>query len=268
MHFHGDNLACETRDIAAKEVFFFSLNFRTGTIYLRDFQLEEKWWVEIENLNSNTIFFNYFRTPELPEHLGITAIDMKTGKNKWTNTELTYWFSTKTEVYAAKAVSEKKLFFRLDSETGAVIEEYNGEEAENNLMNLYHIQESGRYSNFINTEIFNDKDDTIPDEIRIYFNRQFMNSKILGNVEFLIYNRYLIYNYHQDDGFNLKDLNERNLTNILQIYNLQNRTLDFSEVLNKNVSNYVPDSFFINDGYLFFVKDKKELTIINLNNQK
>ena len=268
IHFHGDVLACETRDLTSKQVYFFSLNFKTNELYLKEYQVEEKWWVEIESLNNSIIFLNYFKTPELPEHLGITAVDLKTGENKWTNTDLTYWFSTNTDVYAVKELFEKKLYFRLDVKTGELSEEFKDEGIEQYLAELQNVQESKRYSNLINAEIYDKNNSSIPAHIKRYLDERFYDIRILGSIEFIEFNNYLVYNYHKDEGVNLKDLNLRNLTNILEVYDTQNKSIVYSDTLNKQAFNYVPDSFFINEGYLFFIKEKRELAVINLNSQK
>jgi hypothetical protein len=265
IHFHGDVLACETRDLTSKQVYFFTLNFKTNELYLKDYQIEEKWWVEIESLNDSIIFLNYFKTPELPGHLGITAVDLKTGENKWTNTDLVYWFSTNTDVYTVKELFEKKIYYRIDVGTGEIGEEFNDEETERYLAELQNVQESLRYSGFINAEIYDKDNPSIPEYIKNYIDERFTNIRILGSIEFIEFNNYLAYNYHKDEGVNLKDLDLRNLTNILEIYDTQNETKVYSGTLNKQASNYVPDSFFINEGYLFFIKEKKELAVINLN---
>jgi hypothetical protein len=266
IHFYGDILVCETRDLVSKEVYFCSMNYKTNQIFLRNFQIEEKWWVSVDSIYKETLFLNYFKTPELPEHLGITAVDLKTGTVKWMNTDLIFWFATQNDVYGVKELFERKLYFRLDINSGGICEEYDDEEIEIHLSSLQKFQESQRYKSFINAEIYNATDDSADADIKEYISGRFKNIHVFGDIEFAKYKEFLIYNYHKDEGVNLKDLNEKTLSNILEIYDMNGHSLTFTDVLNKKASNYVPDSFFVNDGYLFFVKEKRELTVINLNN--
>ena len=60
-----DIIFCETRDMGSKETLFASINYKTKQIYLSDFQLSEKWWISVEAVTDNTVYFNRFKTPEL-----------------------------------------------------------------------------------------------------------------------------------------------------------------------------------------------------------
>lgn len=264
MHFYGDILVCETRDLSSKEVYFASLNYKTNEVYLKNFQLDEKWWVSVDDIDDSTIFFNYFKTPELPEHKGITTVELKTGKVLWRDSDLAFWFSTKSDVYAVKEMFEKKSFFRLNINNGDIVEEYDDEDTEEYLMGIRNAYDSERYANLLNTDVYSDNVDVLENEISTYFSNYFQNVNILGGIEYIRFDDLLIYNYHRDIGVDLKDLNRRNIRNVLEIYDLNKNSIIYSEVLNELAANYVPDSFFVNDGYLFFVKEKKELTIINL----
>jgi hypothetical protein len=264
IHFSGDILACETRNLSSRQVYFFSLNYKSNELFLKDYQVEEKWWVSIESVNGDTLYLNYFKTPELPEHLGITAIDVKTGNIKWTNTDLAFWFATDRDVYAVKELFEGKVYYRLDMGTGEIAKEYNDSDAENSLSQIQNMYESAHYSKFQNARIYVPDDESEEIDVRSHFKEKFRDIKYLGSVEYIKHNSYLVYNYHADKGINLKEINERYLSNILEIYNFDNDRHSYYDVINKEAANYVPDSFFVNDGYLFFVKERKEMVIINL----
>jgi hypothetical protein len=265
IHFSGDILACETRDLSSRQVYFFSLNYKSNELFLKDYQVEEKWWVSIESVNGDTLYLNYFKTPELPEHLGITALDVKTGNIKWISTDLAFWFATDIDVYSVKELFGRKIYYRLDTDTGEITEEYKNTDSESSLIQIQNIYESAHYSKFQNARIYLPDDESVEIDVQSHFNKKFRDIKYLGSVEYIKHNSYLVYNYHADKGINLKDINERNVSNILEIHNLENEEYGYYEVINKEAVNYVPDSFFINDGYLFFVKERKELIIINLN---
>jgi hypothetical protein len=63
----------------------------------------------------------------------------------------------------------------------------------------------------------------------------------------------------------MKNIERQILSNVIRIKDTNSGKIILDETLNKITSSYVPDSFFIKDGYLFYVKEKKELTSINLN---
>jgi hypothetical protein len=264
MHFSpGDILICETRDLNAKETYFFSINYKTKQVFLSNFQLEEKWWISIESVSDDLVYFNSFKTPELPEHLGITAVDVKTGKTTWINKELTFLFADSSEVYAYKEVFEREIFYKLDSHTGNILETYEDEKITDSLLELKQFNEEKMFTGFIYPEIYIEGNDINPLTEK-YLMERFKDVKFMGEIEFIDYNGLIIYNFHADSGINLNDITLPNLSNRLEIFDMRLGKMIHEEILNTDVVNYVPDSFFIRDGFLFYIKEKKELVLIEL----
>ncbi len=264
MHFSpSDILVCETRDLNLKETFFFSLNYKTKQVYLSNFQLNEKWWIAIESVNDDTIFFNRFKTPELPEHLGIIAVDLKTGNIKWNNTDLTFLFADCSDVYAYMQHFEREIYFKLNGETGNVIESYEDDKIADSLLELKSFNEEKMFSDFIYPEIYIEGNN-VEQKIEEYLMERFRDTKYMGEIEFILSGELLIYNFHADMGVNIKDITSRNLSNHLEIYDFSSKKIIHDEILNAEAANYVPDSFFIKDGFLFYIKEKKELISIDI----
>jgi hypothetical protein len=260
----GDMLVCETRDLESKNTFFASMNFRTKQVYLSNFQLEEKWWLSVETATDDLIFFNYFRTPELPEHIGITAVDIITGKTKWENKDLTFLFADSAELYAYEENLSREIFYKLDAVNGKIIEKYEDDKIADSLLELKKYNEEKLFSGFLYPEIFihGKEDDSYTGN---YFTARFDGIKYSGEIEFIDTVNLLIYNYHVIEGINLKDITKQKLSNKLEIIDKKSGKLIHEEKLNTDAVNYVPDSFFIKDGFLFYIKEKKELVIIDLN---
>lgn len=264
MHFSpADILVCETRDLNAKETYFFSLNYKTKQVFLSNFQLDEKWWISIESVSDGFIYFNRFKTPELPEHLGITAVDAKSGKTMWKNEELTFLFADSSEVYAYKEVFEREIFYKLDSNNGNILETYEDEKIADSLLELKQFNEEKMFTGFIYPEIYIEGNIINPLAEK-YLMERFKDVKFMGEIEFIDYEGLIIYNFHADAGVNLKDITLPNLSNRLEIFDLGQGKFIHEEILNTDVVNYVPDSFFIRDGFLFYIKEKKELVMIEL----
>lgn len=264
MHFSSaDILVCETRDLNTKETYFFSLNYKTKQVFLSNFQLDEKWWISIESVSDDSIYFNKFKTPELPEHLGITAVDVKAGKTLWKNEELTFLFADTSEVYAYKEVFEREIFYKLDSNTGNIIETYEDEKIADSLLELKQFNEEKMFTGFIYPEIYIEGN-VIDPLAEKYLMERFKDVKFMGEIEFIDYEELIIYNFHADAGVNLKDITSHSLSNRLEIFDMKQEKIIHEEILNTDAVNYVPDSFFIRDGFLFYIKEKKELVMIEL----
>jgi len=57
-----------------------------------------------------------------------------------------------------------------------------------------------------------------------------------------------------------KEQNE--MQNIIVIYNMNRRSTIYESVLNNNLPAPSPDTFFIKDEYLYFIKNKNTLTAL------
>jgi hypothetical protein len=261
----NDILVCETRDLQDKEVFFFSLNYVTKEIYLKDFQLDEKWWISIDSLNNDTIYLHTFKRPDMPEPVGIKAVDIRRGSLKWDNMDLIFYFCSDENVYAYKQLFEKRIYYRLNASTGDVEEEYAGDSSAFSLSVLKERQEAGQFRNFRNTEVFSPQSALGGADVSEYLSYRFNKIDTLGDIEYIRFCDYLIYNFHISGGINIKNISETYYSNRLEIYNLETKSITYEDTLNDKVLAYVPDSFFMKGNVLFYIREKKELVIINLN---
>jgi outer membrane protein assembly factor BamB len=248
MHFaDNDILTGETRDPETKRVYFFSLDIKSGRTFLKDFVFEnEEYWVASENAGGRFLFLHRFVQPEIPMHKGIIAIDAKTGDKIWENSELEYIFHNSDGVYAIKQLFESTEISLLNFDTGELIKKFLPGENDN----VYALREKCteeyfnadfRYSENLTHEIIS---------------RETKDKNISGGIESIIYNDKIIFNYYRING-NLLD-------NTLCIYNINSGEKLYEEILNKNASYCVPDSFFMKGEYLFCLKDKNQIVTFRL----
>jgi hypothetical protein len=263
MYFNHNGITVgETRDLNSKEAYLYSFNFKTKEIFFKNYQIEEKWWFSIEFVSDNFIYLNRFANPEVPEPIGIYAHDIKTGKEIWNNKDLIFYFSDNDFVFGLKQLFESKILYKLDANTGNVIEEYRTDEDIRKVIAQKNENDLKMYEGCLYPEVYNLADNDMVFETEINIPDK---NKIEGHLEFIRFNNYLVYNYHIKQGIDLKNIERQILSNILQIKDASGKII-LNETLNKVTSSYVPDSFFIKDGHLFYVKEKKELTAINLDN--
>ena len=85
-------LIIEERDIENKEVFFNCIDISTGERIFSDFQLDEKFWVGIEAIDEDVIYFHKFMKPDMPGHQGIIAFDINSESILWENSEYSFLF--------------------------------------------------------------------------------------------------------------------------------------------------------------------------------
>ncbi len=265
LFFNNSNIiAGETRDIKTKQAYIFSFDFVQKKQLVKNLQFKEKWWFAIDAVNDKYIFVSSFKNPEVPEHRGFEAIDIRSGNKIWDNDELEFFFADNEHVFAVKQLFESKIIYKLDTNDGSIIVEYKNEDELLSVIELKKVNGINTYRGLINTDIM-DMDDVI---LKSRFNEiieKLKASNLTGAVEYINSNDYLVLNYHSSSGVNLKNLNENLLTNKMEIYDKENNLI-FEDILNQETSSYVPDSFFVKEGYLFHIKEKSELICINLNN--
>ena len=85
-----DKLVIETRNTEAKEVFFHCIDFEKGKVLFNNFQFDEKFWIGIEAIQKDKIFFHKFAKPNMPDHKKIICYDIIQQKILWQNDELTF----------------------------------------------------------------------------------------------------------------------------------------------------------------------------------
>ncbi len=263
--FNDSNIiAGETRDINTKQAYIFSFDFVRKKEYIKNLQFKEKWWFAIDAVNGNYIFISSFKHPEVPEHRGFEVIDIKSGKKAWNNSELEFFFAENEHVFTVKQLFESKEIYKLDINDGSVINEYKSEDELLSVIDLKKGNDINIYKGLINTDIM-DLEDVVLKSTYNEIMEMLGKSDIKGAVEYVNSGDYLILNYHVSKGVNMKNISENHLTNKLEIYDKKNN-LVFEDILNQKTSSYVPDSFFVKNGYLFYIKEKSELICINLYN--
>ncbi|HVN48908.1 MAG TPA: DUF4905 domain-containing protein [Bacteroidota bacterium] len=113
----------EHRNMESKQASFFCLDARTGNVLWQQLMLEEPWWIGMEAVEHDLVFFHRYAHPELPEHKSIEARNCRTGELLWTNSDLIFWFALDDKVYANKNFFEKRVTYCLNAATGEVLGE-------------------------------------------------------------------------------------------------------------------------------------------------
>ncbi|HEY6192242.1 MAG TPA: DUF4905 domain-containing protein [Bacteroidota bacterium] len=117
----------EERNIGEKRVSFFCIDAENGAQLWRDLRLAEPWWIGIEALHDDLVLLHEYAMPDFPDHKKIHALDLFSGKLRWSNEEVTYLFSQGNGIYAARDQSDGRTYLELDPMTGGETRELEGE---------------------------------------------------------------------------------------------------------------------------------------------
>jgi len=252
----GEKLLIEERDEGNKQVYFSCIEIESGKCILKDYQLDEKFWVGVESFEKDKIFFHGYIKPDMPGHIGITVYDLTANHILWNRDNAVFLFLYENEVFAFLQKFESREFFSFDAETGEPLKNY-GENTEeiNSIREKLLDEQYDKFKNYHFPEpYFAGK---LPPGTQEKIERLKENVILSGEIDYVNYNNSLLLSFHsvRDDG---------KLDNIFRIIEIEGGKIIFEYMVNSGISSYIPDTFFIKDNLLFLIKDKIELMVYSL----
>lgn len=230
----SDKIVIEERDREMKEVFFSCLDIHTGKKIFTDLQFDEKYWIGIEKIYKDVIFFHKFERPDLPNHKGIVAFDIKSQTTLWENQNKFISAGDDKVVLMSNEYGITKLLF-VDYLSGEV------ESDTTEILNIQpHKEDYGSYSyshRISQEEFYN----TIPPDIK----KRITEYVIKDYINFVSRNKTSLFSFHYIN-------NEGKLNNIFFAVD-DVGTILLQETLNTGLEKIEPETFFIKDDLLFLL---------------
>lgn len=250
-----NKVVVEERNPVTKEVFFSCFDIESGKKIFNNLQLDEKNWCGIESIYNNIIFFHTYGKPDMPNHKSIIAFEINSQKIIWQNDNYVFSLVYDDKVYCYQQRFESRVFFTLDYLTGNIIEELGSDTTIINYTKDKMDEEFWK-QNYLFPEYFNrnEKDTEIH---KTYLSKVLADKVIKGDISFLKIDDLLLYNYHEISKTNT-------FINIFIAYNLSKNKIIFEEILDKNLVNLMPESFFVKDNFLFLIVDKIKLIVYQI----
>jgi hypothetical protein len=248
----------ECRDEVKKETTFVCLDEQSGEVLWRHERPEDPWWIGLEAIHENKVLLHGFETPDMPEHKRIIALDLNSGKEEWRNDEVTFWFAYESRIYAYRTMFERRAGRVLDLNTGETLETLETIDEFIPLRQLARQEDVHESIDF--PEALSDAG--VPGEVRQLVDRETGSREIVGNIEAVVKDPFLVMNYHTPARGSRPE--EPTLENRLAILDFRRRERLFSETLQTDARLPVPDSFFLKDAEVFFIKDRMNLSMLRL----
>ena len=249
-----DKLFIETRDTEKMNAYFHSYNLFSGRKIFTGHQMSEKFWLGIETIKDDIVFFHRYAKPDMPGHRGIFAFDINTQEVLWEDETYSFLFLKDDLIYVYQERFEGRSYYILNIQSGEVVKELGDTSDEINELR----DEAERlvdYSNYIfPKKHFGTSDDEKTDSTII---NEIKNVEIAGEVEFINSNGLLLFNYHQAET-------NRSYINKFKAFDLNKGKEILSEVLNSTTNAFAPDSFFIYKNLIILLKEKKEIVILEI----
>ena len=250
-----NKLILEERETEKKQAYFHCMVLDSGKKIFKSLQLEEKFWVGIETVRDDLIFFHKFAKPDMPKHKGIFAFDIGTQKILWENPELIYQFILKEKLYAFKERFEGRTYYSINLFNGEVVEEISEDhKLINNLRNESLMEENNE--KYLFPEVF--EADSSPDNRAIDFLKSLRSNFVIsGKIEHILKNNLLMISFHEANS-------KGSLNNLFKAVDLSTGKYILEEVINKETSLYLTDSFFVKDDFLFLLFGKTRLEVYKI----
>ncbi len=246
----SNKMIIEDRDTNSKEVFFNCLEINNGEIIFKNFQLTDKFWVGIETVYKDIIFFHKFLKPGLPIHTGIIAFDISSKKIIWSIDNYNFLFIKDDKIYVYKSKFEGREFLALDYTTGDKLEDLG-----NDSPNINSLREDELNKKNFERYLFPKTIDSSSSFPFIDVVKELKTEKVVtGNIEYIDLNDLLLFNFHEV-------LNNGNLRNIFRIVKIESKKVILEEILDRETKFFVPESFFIKNELVFIIKEKTKLSV-------
>ncbi len=248
----------DSRKIDKKEAGFFCLDRKDGRVLWEGVVFEEPWWIGIEAIQHDRVYLHGFATPDMPEHQGITALDVFTGRVAWSNQGLRFVRAADDTLFASKDTVEGRLFLELDCRTGEVLRTLRDDTV---ITDEAQIRAD---STVTLLPIFPAQMDsgTFASERSATIEKYVPREHVVGPIENIEIDQFLCLGFHERS--HSPGQNEASLSNTLKIIDLNNGELMYSETLNANVRGIVADSFFSMGGMLYYMKERSTLAAVDL----
>ncbi|MDO8549136.1 MAG: DUF4905 domain-containing protein [Ignavibacteria bacterium] len=246
-------LVIEERDPELKEVFFSCIDIRTGKKIFNKLMIEEKFWIGIEKISKDIIFFHKFRKPDMPRHLGIIAFDILKQKILWKNEDYIFLFIYNDDLFCYKEKFEGRDYFKLNYETGEFIKD---SDIANEVIALKDKSDENLEGYYFTKQFIPETESN--EELKKILSEERNQNLVSGKIDYILLQNLLVFSFHKI----LPSGNEKR--NIFKAVDIDNGKVIFEEELNRGVKNFVPDSFFIKDNLIFLLKEKTELLVCSI----
>ena len=248
-------LIIEERDTEKRVAFFNCIKIVSGKKIFKDIQLDEKYWIGIETVYKDIIFFHEFLKPDMPGHKGIIGFDINSQQILWRRDDYIFLFVYDDKIFCYELKFEGRNFYTLNFKTGELTNDL-GEDASP----INELREKNISDNIAEGCLFPELFDVSSGEderIKNLLQGCKEERVIMGKIEYLRVNNLILFNFHEvvDNG---------KLRNLFKAIEIDSGNVIFEEVLNDETKAFVPDSFFLKGNLILLLKNKVKVVVCSI----
>ncbi len=249
-----NHLLLEIRNQDKKDVSFSVADTDRYEIVSEDIRLDEKFWIGVEEFSFPYIVFHGFTKPDMPFHKGLYVYEISSKKIIHGNDDLVFRFMINDRIYCYKQLFESQHFYALSLMTGEILEDIGTDNAHINKL-LDDSRAAEDYSLYRFPVIAKDE--------REYEIVNLITGNIPGVApllpEFIEYRHYIIFSYNV--------LKNQKSDIYLCIYNTQKKKVLRNELINKDLSKPLHDSFFMFKNILYVIRNRKTIILTEIEDE-
>lgn len=275
--FVGDDyLIGEFRQSGARKASFFLLNAQTGALLWDNFILTDAaqkpigdgWWVGMETVYKGLVYFHGYYSPNVPEHLGIWAIEPSTKTLKWVRPDLGYLCITHGKMVALRNVLvegyAERSFLSLDPLTGEVIDNFG-----QNAQEVNRLRDAA-------PNLLSEQEVNLPEqvaesspkfrEVAALAQDATQASRVIGAFDVLTHQELTLIGYHEQTNQMVTNQAGAKVLGLnYKFFVLDSKkNVIYSDVLGALMSGLLVDGFFVRRNRLYYVKERGTLCAIDL----
>jgi hypothetical protein len=227
----------EERDPAARQASFFCLDAANGKVLWHHIPLGDGWWTGFAAVAQGVLLLHGYASPDLPQHLKIFAVDVRTGTPLWSDGSVTFTGVHGNEVHAATPSGVPVV---LDLKSG------NPMPAPRSAPAMDGPDESLQFPSPV------DLGEAVPGA------KDLLEGEPSGPAELLAAQGYLVVSYC------LRAEAGSSFTQNLAVIDPRKPKVVFSDRLLANTAVPVPDTCFARDGMLYYIQERRHLVGVRL----
>lgn len=237
----------EVRNGAEYTTSFYVIDLTTQKEIVQNWILHEPWLIGIEDIHAGILYVHQYRSPEIPEHYGIYAYDIRTKMLLWEQPQLSWYKRTNFSILAHYLTQEGiRQFVELDF-SGNIIQRYGEQIPVHILQEAENIELSAFEEMHFPQSVLLDKSEN---KDKLAFFRTFAPTLKFHYSEYLNYQENHVLSYYSMN----KDATQTSMNNHLVIFNTLYDKKLCEVCLAQNVHRFAVDTFYMYKNYLFFVQ--------------
>lgn len=118
-------IVVECRDTQARKVSFSAIDATKGSVVWTVASPMDEWWTTLKEVTEGHVVLIAYNNPDMPEPKGVSVLDIKTGKVKWTLPEVQYVQSDKEGVLINEGTAENASYRKMAWQTGHLLQAVN-----------------------------------------------------------------------------------------------------------------------------------------------